>query len=205
MKIAEIEYTPNPNAVKFVLKETLTSMGQTRSFTSLEAARGVPLAEQLMSVPHIVSAFFSDRFITVTQSGEADWPGLLRQLAEPIRAASPDDARPSVEALAAGLTGGDNGASASGAASELEGVEGVGEGLDDPRVPMIQEVLEYHIMPFLAADGGGLEILGLHNNRVLIRYQGACGTCPSSLTGTLMAIENLVQMEVDPELEVVTL
>lgn len=200
MKIAEIEYTPNPNAVKFVLKEALTNMGQTRSFGSMDAARGVPLAEQLMGIDHVISTFFSDRFITVTQSGEAEWPDLLRKLAEPIRAASLDDARPGVEALAEGLSGG-----AGGASGELEGVEGVGEGLDDPRIPMIQEVLEYHILPFLAADGGGLEILGLHNNRVLIRYQGACGTCPSSLTGTLMAIENLVQMEVDPELEVVTL
>jgi Fe-S cluster biogenesis protein NfuA len=36
-----------------------------------------------------------------------------------------------------------------------------------------------------------------------IRYQGACGSCPSSLTGTLMAIENMLKTEVDPELEVV--
>jgi Fe-S cluster biogenesis protein NfuA len=186
--------------VKFVLKEVLTNMGQTRSFMSLDAARGVLLAEQLMMVDHVISTFFSDRFITVTQSGEADWPELLRKLAEPIRAAGTEDARPSIEALAEGLSGGDESA-----AGELAGVEGVGMGLDDPRIPMIQEVLEYHILPFLAADGGGLEILGLHNNRVLIRYQGACGTCPSSLTGTLMAIENLVQMEVDPELEVITL
>ena len=59
-------------------------------------------------------------------------------------------------------------------------------------------------MPFLASDGGGLEIVAFVDNRLMIRYQGACGTCPASLTGTLMAIENLIQMEVDPEIEVVT-
>ena len=36
-----------------------------------------------------------------------------------------------------------------------------------------------------------------------IRYEGACGSCPSSLTGTLMAIENMIKEEIDPEISVV--
>ncbi len=35
------------------------------------------------------------------------------------------------------------------------------------------------------------------------RYQGACGSCPSSLTGTLMGIESLIRDEIDPEIEIV--
>jgi Fe-S cluster biogenesis protein NfuA len=31
-----------------------------------------------------------------------------------------------------------------------------------------------------------------------------CGTCPSSLTGTLAAIEGLVQKEINPELVVIS-
>ena len=190
MRITEIEYTPNPNAVKFVLKEPITHVGTTRSFSEVEAAAGVPLAQHLLSLDHVLSVFFADRYITVTQDGSADWPDLLRELAKPIRSATLDDAGPDVQT--------------SFAQEMPEGVE-LGQGLDDPRIPMIREVFDEQIMPFLAADGGGLEILGLVNDRLLIRYQGACGTCPSSLTGTLMAIENIVQMEVDPELEVLTL
>ena len=52
-------------------------------------------------------------------------------------------------------------------------------------------------------DGGYLEVLGLTEHTLSIRYQGACGSCPSSLTGTLMAIENMIKEEVDPEIEVV--
>jgi Fe-S cluster biogenesis protein NfuA len=52
-------------------------------------------------------------------------------------------------------------------------------------------------------DGGYLEVLGLTDHTLSIRYQGACGSCPSSLTGTLMAIEGMLKQEVDPELEVV--
>ena len=190
MRITEIEYTPNPNAVKFILKDAITPVGAPRSFSDVESARGVPLAEHLLAIDKVISVFFADRYITVTQDGTADWPELLREVAQPIRAATPEDA-------------------ATDAAVAVEqampqGVE-AGQGLDDPRVPLIREVLEDHIMPFLASDGGGLEILALVNNQLMIRYQGACGTCPSSLTGTLMAIENLVQMEVDPDIEVITL
>jgi Fe-S cluster biogenesis protein NfuA len=52
-------------------------------------------------------------------------------------------------------------------------------------------------------DGGYLEVLALNDHTLSIRYQGACGSCPSSLTGTLMAIEGMLKQEVDPELEVI--
>lgn len=190
MKIAEIEYTPNPNAVKFVLKDALTAMGYPRFFEDAEAAREHPLADELFAIEGVASVFFADRWLTVTQDGRRDWPEMLRELAGPIRAMDPEIARAQVAPA--------NDEPGLGAPSE-----GMGEGLDDARIPMIREVLDEHITPFLASDGGGLELLGLADERLLVRFQGACGTCPASMTGTLMAIENLIQMEVDPDLEVV--
>ncbi len=38
----------------------------------------------------------------------------------------------------------------------------------------------------------------------MIRYQGACTTCPAGLTGTLVAIEGILKAEVDPEIVVIT-
>jgi len=65
-------------------------------------------------------------------------------------------------------------------------------------------VLDERVRPGLAGDGGGLEILGLEDKRLLIRYQGACGSCPSSISGTMYAIEHMLKEEVDPEIEVVS-
>jgi Fe-S cluster biogenesis protein NfuA len=48
-------------------------------------------------------------------------------------------------------------------------------------------------VPYLAGDGGWLEVLELADNQLSIRYEGACGSCPSSLSGTLMAIENMIK------------
>jgi Fe-S cluster biogenesis protein NfuA len=55
----------------------------------------------------------------------------------------------------------------------------------------------------LASDGGWLEVIGFEENTLKIRYEGACGSCPSSLTGTLMAIENMIKDEIDSEIEVI--
>ena len=62
----------------------------------------------------------------------------------------------------------------------------------------INAVLDERIRPGLAGDGGGLQVLGLVDNTLTVRYQGACGTCPSAIAGTLMAIENMLRMDVDP-------
>src|SRR5258708_19668753 len=72
---------------------------------------------------------------------------------------------------------------------------------DDARLLRINEILDEKVRPALMGDGGYLEVLGLTNHTLTIRYQGACGTCPSSLTGTLMAVEGMLPQEVDPELE----
>jgi len=55
----------------------------------------------------------------------------------------------------------------------------------------------------LAGDGGGLEVLGLEGYKVIIKYQGACGSCPSSINGTLRAIEGLLRRDINPAIDVV--
>jgi Fe-S cluster biogenesis protein NfuA len=182
-KISDIEETPNPNAVKFLLREPVTN-GVTRSFNSLENAAGDELARSLFEVGEVKSVFYMDRMITVEKAEEADWDELLPALAVPIRAA---------QAVGAATV---NPASAIGG-SIAAAVS------DDPRLAQINEILDEKIRPALAGDGGWLEVLGLTDHTLTIRYQGACGSCPSSLSGTLMAIEGMLKEQVDPEIEVV--
>ena len=74
---------------------------------------------------------------------------------------------------------------------------------DDPRLLKINEILDEKVRPYLMGDGGYLEIIDLKDHTLSIRYQGACGSCPSSLSGTLMAIESMLKEQIDPELEVI--
>lgn len=181
-KISDIEETPNPNAVKFILREAVSN-GTTHQFASAEAAANDPLAKALFDVDHVVSVFYMDRMITVEKEDEGDWDDLLPVLAVPIRAAEAVNS----PAAAAAAVGGAIAAVTS----------------DDPRLLKINDILDEKVRPALMGDGGYLEVLGLKDHTLSIRYQGACGSCPSSLTGTLMAIEGMLKQEIDPELEVI--
>jgi Fe-S cluster biogenesis protein NfuA len=183
-KISDIEETPNPNAVKFILREPVSN-GVARQYGSADQAESDPLAKSLFDVGHVVSVFYMDRMITIEKDGEGDWDELLPALAIPIRAA---------EAV--------NGSAAAAAGAAVGGAIGAVTS-DDPRLLKINEILDEKVRPALMGDGGYLEVLGLNEHTLSIRYQGACGSCPSSLTGTLMAIEGMLKQEVDPELEVV--
>ena len=182
-KISDIEETPNPNAVKFILREPVSN-GVARQYGSSELAQDDPLAKSLFDVGHVVSVFYMDSMITIEKDDEGDWDELLPALAVPIRAA---------EAVSGGAS----------AAAAAVGGPIAALTSDDPRLLKINEILDEKVRPALMGDGGYLEILGLKENTLSIRYQGACGSCPSSLTGTLMAIEGMLKQEVDPELEVV--
>jgi Fe-S cluster biogenesis protein NfuA len=187
-KIADIQETPNPNAVKFILKEPV-SHGTSHSFDAPEKASDDKLAKSLFAVGDVVSVFYMDKMITVEKTDETDWDEILPNLAVPIRAA---------ESVQAGGNGNGN----KSAAAAVGGAIGAALS-DNPMIAQINELLDERIRPYLAGDGGWVEITSLENKTLKLRYQGACGSCPSSLTGTLMAIENMIKEEIDPELEVI--
>ena len=180
-KIKEIERTPNPDAMRFVLAEPLTN-GTTRSFENAQEAEGDEMASALFAIDNVINVYYVDKYITVTQDGKAVWSELLRKLAPPIREAKPitneeDDTDVHLS-------------------KEVQGS-------DDPRLKEITKMLDDQVRPYLLADGGGLKVLGLENNRLKVHYQGACGTCPTATTGTLYAIESMVK-RIDPEIQVVS-
>ena len=185
-KIADIQETPNPNAVKFILKEPV-SHGTSHSFKTSESAENDPLATSIFAIDEVVSVFYMDKMITVEKTDEAEWDELLPALAVPIRAAEAVEVKAAAAKSAAAAVGGAIGSAAS----------------DDPQLREIEALLDERIRPYLAGDGGWLEILDLADDQLSIRYEGACGSCPSSLTGTLMAIENMIREEIDPKISVV--
>ena len=123
-KIDNIEETPNPNAVKFILKEPVTA-GTTRSFPSPEEAAEDPLAGPLFAVGDVASVFYMDKMVTVEKTEEADWDELLPRLAVPIRAAE------------SAKTNGAPAPSQSGVGGALGALMS-----DDPRLSRINEILE---------------------------------------------------------------
>jgi len=181
-KIAEIESTPNPNARKFVLREPLTG-GVARSFESAEQAQSDSLAAMLFAIPHVTNVFYVDRWLTVTQDGGADWQDLIRKVADPVRAAAAYNPAASGPMNAAPTAV-------------------VGSPADELRLQTINALLDEHVRPALRRDGGDILVMSLIGNQLKVHYQGACGTCPSAITGTLAGIEGLLR-DIEPDVKLI--
>ena len=174
MKVLNFEPTPNPHAMKFNVDGRLIE-GGSRSFDTPGAADGDNLAASLFALGRVTSVFYMPGFVTVNKLPDADWGSLAPAVARVIETATP------AAADAAAAAGGASG---------------------DAMMDRINHVLDTQIRPALAGDGGGLEVVGLEGKTLVIRYQGACGSCPSAIQGTLQAIQNLLQAEVDEALTV---
>ncbi|MDR2790806.1 MAG: iron-sulfur cluster assembly scaffold protein [Campylobacteraceae bacterium] len=70
----------------------------------------------------------------------------------------------------------------------------------------IDKILDEQIRPMLVMDGGNMEIIDVkdegENTDIYIRYLGACSGCASGATGTLFAIESILQEKLSPNIRV---
>ena len=58
------------------------------------------------------------------------------------------------------------------------------------KVRRIETVLDTQVRPALASDGGGLDLVDLQGDELIVQYHGACGSCSSSIGGTLNFIQD---------------
>ena len=74
------------------------------------------------------------------------------------------------------------------------------------RIKKIDSVLDEDIRPMLVMDGGNMEIIDIKDNiphyDLYIRYLGSCSGCSSGSTGTLYAIESVLQQKIDENIRV---
>lgn len=196
MKVSSIQPTPNPNAFKFLVDRALAKPGQTLAYAKPEQARNDVLAQGMFAIPCVETLFFCDNFVTVSMTAQADWRNVAEQVTRLLESHIPEEHAPSPVP--------DHG---------HDHHHGHGHDDDDPLAKLpkggdpevlgrINALLDDRVRPALAGDGGGLQVMGLEGKTLFIRYQGACGSCPSSTSGTLMAIQNLLQSEIDEELVV---
>lgn len=177
LHVIDVELTPNPHALKFLMNEKILSY-ESRQFQNKEEAEKDPLAKLIFELGGVVSVFYMDKFITIEKSTDVQWGQIQRPFVNQLKTF--DVSTIPVEQEPVGLDAD---------ASEL--------------YKKINDVLNQKIRPALANDGGGLEVLGLDGFTLKIRYQGACGSCPTAIRGTLTAIESLLKRDVNPALEVI--
>lgn len=174
--------TPNPNAWKYILDRVVKTDGKV-SYTEVPQCDHVPLAVSLLRLANVTQVHFFDNVLTVTQNGASEWtvldPSVQAIIQREIDAHNPDFP------------------------DSLDKPKAVERSLLPKEVQEIEEILDRTVRPGLQADGGDLEILELDGNILTVRYQGACGGCPSAMMGTLQAIEGILRTEYNPYMEVV--
>lgn len=188
--ILRVQPTPNPDAFQFVMNAAIIASG-TKTFDSADDAKGDPFAQALFQVFGVENIFLQDNYVTVTKSPTTGWHTLFENVSQAIESNltfyeipdEPDEKKEVGVSILEGMT------------------KDVFEKCSDARKELVIEaVLEKSIRPALANDGGGVNILGIEGNVVKIHYQGACGSCPSSTTGTLQYIETFLKDAVHPSL-----
>jgi Fe-S cluster biogenesis protein NfuA len=174
--------TPNPNALKFIVDQTLKSEGKA-TFKSKDEAKELPLALALMELPDVESLLIFQNTITVTKSTMGEWFELEEMVTKVMEEHVPHH-DPHFK-------------NQDGSVDEKKRREGL-----SPELLNIEEILDRTIRPGLQADGGDIVCVDFRDDCLLIKYQGACGTCPSSSSGTLEAIKNILSHELGKDVGV---
>ena len=160
--------TPNPFAYKFVSHLSFKKEGKA-TFNDLGQCAHIPLAEKILGLNNVTQVHFFGNSITVTQNGLAPWDELIDRIEEIIGGEMPSHDE------------------------NFQSAEEVRRQNLSPELAQIETILDETIRPSLQMDGGDIEVLELSGNILKIKYEGACGSCPSAAGGTLFAIENTLR------------
>ncbi len=187
--VVKIELTPNPRSVKFILDQTVLDSGsktiQEGGFLEADA-----FAHNMFALDIVDMVYLRENFVSVTLTSADLWVVFK------------DKIKNIIEADLGKYAEGDNEISAS-ILDDFD-MEKYPQLSDEEKVIIVEAVLDSSVRPALANDGGGLEVIEVEGPIVRIRYQGACGGCPSATGGTLRVIENHLRAQLDPAIKVHT-
>mgnify|MGYP000598494493 FL=1 len=183
LKVVRTKETPNPNALQFVINAVLLDNGNI-SFASKKEAENDKMATALFERSGVMSVFVMDNFVTVTKDEKTSWVPLKDRIWKTIE-----------ETVTLYQSEGKV------QLSEVD-VVNFANLSNEKKLQGIEMVLNRSIRTNLAQDGGGVELKGIEGNEVSIHYQGACGSCPTSTSGTLKYIEAQIRQQLHPKLTV---
>lgn len=193
-KVVKTSETPNPLAIRFHLDCKVVASGS-RSYPDVESAQADRTATRLFELPHVTSVFYVGTTVTVNKDEDGDWNDLISPIADILEESVSAAEEPKSE-----TPEGEFDPYAAGA--HITRPEDFFKLTLEDQVGHLNRIFDEMVRPGLAGDGGGLELMGIEGTTVRIHYEGACGSCPSSTSGTLMYIEGAVQRKAHPELTV---
>lgn len=181
----QLEWTPNPSTLKYVVDTQLLPRGAMNFQTRAAAEEKSPLATRLFDIQGVTAVMLGTNFVTVTKGEQGEWDelndgvmnALDKHLTEGATVVKQDVLDQWMNAAAA--AGG----------SDVEN--------------RIREILENEIRPAVAMDGGDITLDRVENGVVYLHMQGSCSGCPSSTATLRMGIETRLREAIPDLVEVV--
>ena len=178
-----LEFTPNPNTLKYSVNRELMAQGAA-NFTSAEDAQArSPLAAKLFAIPGIAGVMIGKNFVTVTKTEEGDWD-VVHKTASTLVEQHLTKGEVVVNADAAAAP------NHKGGSTDVEN--------------RIRAILDQEIRPAVAMDGGDITFERFEDGVVYLQMQGSCSGCPSSTMTLKMGIETRLREAVPEVREVVS-
>lgn len=182
----QLEWTPNPSTLKYVVDRRLIGSGAVNFTNREEAEKKSPLARKLMDVKGVTAVMVGLNFVTVTKGEEGEWDELNDAVMSTL------DSH-----LGANEPVVDEAAVAAARAAAAQG----GSGSVEER---IRDILDAEIRPAVAQDGGDITLDRFENGIVYLHMQGSCSGCPSSTATLKMGIEGRLRELIPEVTEVVS-
>ena len=177
-----LEFTPNPNTLKYSVNRTLLERGAMNFVKKDEADQKSPLASKLFGVPGISGVMVGRDFVTVTKTEEGDWDVVHKSSSQMIESHLQQNL-PVVN-------------------TEFLGQE-AHKGGDTQVEAKIREILDNEIRPAVAMDGGDITFEKYEGGVVYLYMQGSCAGCPSSSATLKVGIETRLKEAIPEIIDVV--
>ena len=154
----------DPDSMRFLLD---TPLDDGRSVTFDGPDESAPLAQALFAVPGVARVHAAGAAITVTRAAGHDWSTLKPPIAAAVRTAL------------------------------ARGGAGLGPPADDTAdealLTRVQEVLDRHANPAIAAHGGQVDVVDVQASDVHLRMSGGCQGCAASAATLREGVERMLR------------
>lgn len=169
----QTQKTPNPHVMKFLPGQTVLVDDRRVSYGSVVEAAGSPLARALFDIAGVEAVFLGGDFVSVTRHPSKSWDQLkvlvLGALMDHFSSGVPAVERFDDELVAARNSG---------------------------LAARICDVLDEHVRPAVARDGGDIVFDRFEDGVVYIHMRGACAGCPAAHMTLKMGVERLLREHV---------
>lgn len=179
----QLEWTPNPATLKYVVDRQLVPSGAFNYTTAEKAKEESPLAARLMEIVGVTGVMIGSNFVTVTKGDEGEWDELNEAVMEALDGHLGANETVVTDAAIEARTRPSEGG------TEVEG--------------QIRAILDAEIRPAVMQDGGDILLDRFEGGVAYLHMQGSCSGCPSSTATLKMGIETRLRELIPDLVEVV--